>query len=83
MSYSGALKGSLKNPLNSIHSSAETELGRRLTRDESRSLSQMFTPEIVYNIIEKVRLIDMCSTDIIGYHLVWVWISEVSAPDLW
>ena len=60
MNYSGALKGYPKKTLNSFHSSAETELGRRLTRDESRGLSEKFKPEIVYNSIEKVSLINLC-----------------------
>ena len=54
MNYSKALKGSLINQAESIHSAAETELGRRLTRDELLLLTDKFSLAFVDDAIQKV-----------------------------
>ena len=54
MNFSNAVRRSLRRPLQSIHSAADTELGRKLTNDELNLLSNRFALDDVFNYIEKV-----------------------------
>ena len=54
MNFSKALKDSLKYSVHSIQSSAETELGRKLSPDELRILSAKFKMGTILNSIKKV-----------------------------
>ena len=59
MNYSKAFEDSLKYSVHSIQSSAETELGRKLTSDELSILSAKFKIETVLNSINKVCHLDI------------------------
>ena len=54
MSYKDAVISSLKRPLLAINSSAETELGRKLTEEEVQHLTNKFSLDVVKAAVEKV-----------------------------
>ena len=56
MNYARAAKNQprLMTNIDHIHSVAETELRRTLTRDELSSLTSKFPPERIVSLIEKV-----------------------------
>ena len=55
MNISAAVKLSLQDPHEIINSSAQTELGRKLTKSEFLLLSQKFSLGTVSESIEKVQ----------------------------
>ena len=59
MNFAQAVKGRTRRStkVQSIHSAAETELGRSLTQDEISSLSNKFSVEHIHHHIEKVLII--------------------------
>ena len=59
MNFSSALQGHLSRSgaINAIQDQAETELNRRLNKDEIASLSSNFSPINLIEMIQKVSLI--------------------------
>jgi hypothetical protein len=58
MNYAQALKGRKTRSylLNAVQSQAETEIGRKLSKDEASKLLQRFPIECIYDATHKVNM---------------------------
>ena len=84
MNYSAAAKRSCRNPAHTINSAAETELKRKLSTSELKTLSDKFPLDTVASHVEKVSTSFLVErlTKLILNLLVWVWIPEVLSSAL-
>ena len=79
MNYSQALKGCLSNSgkQQAIHSAAETELGRKLTKQELTSLSTKFSLDELYGNLQKVNILGILKLNLSNMFSVWLWLSPI------
>jgi hypothetical protein len=89
MNFSRAVKGHLTRAgaIRAIQSQAETELGRKLSKEEESLLFTNTHPNIFQAQIEKVLtkcFIEFCSNPL--YCLVWIWLPQIQVvlePEPW
>ena len=76
MDYSRAVKGPMSRSrvLTEIRLQAELELGHSLTKEEETKLFRKFSPQVIYDRIQKVSLLGEVYDFSHSVILVWVWI---------
>ena len=79
MDYSRALKGPLSRSrvITEIRLQAELELGHSLTKEEETQLFRNFSPQIIFDRIQKVIILSELDDFTHCFILVWVWIHKV------
>ena len=79
MNYARAVKASTVQPLQPLQSSAETELGRKLTGAEIKCLEDRFSLNTAYSCVDKVKYIKISIKDKWEPLAVWIRVHKISS----